>query len=449
MGEQRLEEFIAGSAGDLVEEWREFCRIPSVSGDLEPIGLAADWIQQRLAPLMDEVRRTDIPGWGPVVMGRLQGDDDRALLLYCHYDTQPSGDPELWSHSPFGAELHDGAVYARGACDDKADVASRLQALSFWLDGFEGRPPFSIVVVADPAEEMGSPGLREALAENAEFLRSEACLWESYLREEDGRPAVGFGCRGMLEVSLSATLLSADQHTSLAPIARSAPAALLAAIASLSDSSGRIVIEGFAADADVPTDEQRAYADSIALPADAMALAGVSPLWDVSEEELKQRWIFEPGFAIGRVVINEDGIGRIPAAAAANVRFNIVPSMTPERCVAALRAHLDSHGFAEIAIAVETSVLPASSPVDTPFAHSVIEAARETWGEPVVYPLMTGVGPGRILLDVLGTPLVSPTGTLRPEGNMHATNEHGYVVDYLDHLRFTVRLLDQFAARLS
>ena len=58
-------------------------------------------------------------------------------------------------------------------------------------------------------------------------------------------------------------------------------------------------------------------------------------------------------------------------------------------------------------------------------------------GEPVVYPVLIGAGPGRIVLDALGAPVVSPAGTLRPDGNMHGPDEHGAVADYLDHVRFT------------
>ena len=54
---------------------------------------------------------------------------------------------------------------------------------------------------------------------------------------------------------------------------------------------------------------------------------------------------------------------------------------------------------------------------------------------------MTGAGPGALFLDHLGAPIISPTGTLRPAGNMHGYDEHGYVEDFLDHVQFTLDIL--------
>jgi acetylornithine deacetylase/succinyl-diaminopimelate desuccinylase-like protein len=426
-----------------VTEWRELCRIPSVSGALEAIHEAANWIERRLAPLMDETRRIDIPGYGPVVAGRLQGDSDQAILLYTHYDTQPAGSEDRWSSPPFAADVHDGKVFARGACDDKADVASRLQALSLWLATHNGRPPFTIVFLADPAEEVGSPGLREVLEANRDFLRADACLWESYLREVDGRPAVGFGCRGTFEVALRVETLGSDQHTSLAPILRSPALELIRAIASLTDETGLLALPEIWQMVDRPTQKQLDYAAEIVLPMGAANPPGTNPYLPVSESELKRRWSFAPALSVGRIVINEDEIGVIPAAAEATIRISQVPSMTPEECMHVLRRHFDIHGFADVDLKPGRMILPAASPTDSPFATAVLNAARETWGEPVVYPLMTGAGPGRIFLDVLGAPLVSPTGTLRPDGNMHAVDEHGAINDYLDHVRFNICLLEQ------
>jgi acetylornithine deacetylase/succinyl-diaminopimelate desuccinylase-like protein len=90
-------------------------------------------------------------------------------------------------------------------------------------------------------------------------------------------------------------------------------------------------------------------------------------------------------------------------------------------------------------------IWPAASPLDTPFARATLGAARDVFGEPVVYPVLIGAGPGRMILDHLGAPVISPAGTLRPDGNMHGPDEHGAVEDYLDHVRFTVALFERLA----
>lgn len=444
-----IEEYVAGAERRFVEEWRALCRIPSVSGSGAPIAAAADWIEERLRPLFDDVRRIEIPGHGPLLAAELRGSGDQRLLLYTHYDVQPAGDEAAWSSPPFAAELRDGAVWARGACDDKADVTARLQALEAWRSTFVGRPPFTVLFLADPAEEVGSPGLAEALAANAGFLRADACLWESFLRDADGRPGIGFGCRGNLEVRLELALLKADQHTAFASIVRSAPLELMRAVASMTDGHGSVTIDGFHDGVRAPTPEQVATAARIPLPRDAVTRAGADapePFWSEDEAELRQRLVFSPSLSVAQLVVGADGVGAVPAQASVTLRFSLVPDQEPDRVLAAIRAHLAAHGCGDVEVVGGRAILPAASPLDTPFAQATIAAARDVFGEPVVYPVLIGAGPGWIVLDQLGAPVVSPAGTLRPDGNMHGPDEHGAVADYVDHVRFTARLFERLAA---
>jgi acetylornithine deacetylase/succinyl-diaminopimelate desuccinylase-like protein len=124
------------------------------------------------------------------------------------------------------------------------------------LSTLPGPPPFTIVFLSDPAEEIGSPGLAEALAANADSLRADACLWESFLRDADGRPGIGFGCRGHLEARLRLRPLRADQHSAFASIVRSAPLELMRAVASMTDAQGTVVIDGFHDEVRTPTAAQ-------------------------------------------------------------------------------------------------------------------------------------------------------------------------------------------------
>lgn len=443
-----MADYVERAAKRFVAEWRELCRIPSVSGELEPIEGAAAWIERRMAPHVDTVRRVEIPGHGPLVIGELRGSGPGRLLLYTHYDVQPPGDLAAWTSPPFAADVRDGKVYARGACDDKADVTARIQALEAWRAALGGRrPPFTILFISDPAEEIGSPGLAEALGANADQLHADACLWESFLRDADGRPGIGFGCRGNLEVRLDLRLLAADQHTAFASIVRSAPLELMRAVATMTDGDGRVAIDGFHAGVRAPEPEQLAAAAGIPLPTAAVRRADGEPCpyWSGDEPELRRRLVFEPSMTVARMVVGADGVGTVPAEASVTVRFGLVPDQSPEAVLQAIEAHLATHGFGEVQVTGGRAVAPAASPLDTPFARATIAAAHDIYGEPVVYPVLIGAGPGRIVLDQLGAPVVSPAGTLRPGGNMHAPDEHGAIADYLDHVRFTVRLFERFA----
>ena len=61
----------------------------------------------------------------PNIIGRLKPErqTERCLMLNAHMDTVPAGDGSKWSCEPFGADLKDGYVYGRGACDMRGQIA--------------------------------------------------------------------------------------------------------------------------------------------------------------------------------------------------------------------------------------------------------------------------------------------------------------------------------------
>lgn len=432
---------ISENADAIVAQWQEICRIPTVAGDLPAIGAAADWIETRLTPLMDRVERYEIPEYGPVVVGFRRGRSERTLLLYNHYDVQPAGELERWTSGPFDAEIRDGAMYARGACDDKADISGRLISLELWMQEHDGDLPYSVIYLADPCEEIGSPGLDRVLAEHAADLRADACLWESYLREEDGRPALGFGCRGALEIELRLDLLAAHQHPSYSSILRSAPLEMMAAIASLQTEDHRIAVAGFADGAIRPDDAARTRTAEITVPSASIAIPGVSPHPAVPADDLPTRFIYEPSMSLSGFDVDDAVRQSIPASCTARVRFGLVPGMDPLRCYDAVAAHLHAR-VPELQISLVRAMAPAYSPTDSSFGTAVRRAAASAFeAPPVVYDVMTGAGPGALFLEHLGAPIISPTGTLRPAGNMHGYDEHGFVEDHLQHVQFTLDVL--------
>jgi acetylornithine deacetylase/succinyl-diaminopimelate desuccinylase-like protein len=431
----------------LIEEWRELCRIPSVSDDVAESLRAADWVEARLRRTFDRVRRVPVDGYAPTLIATLDGESERRLLVYTHYDVQPAGDESLWSSPPFAAEIVEGDVVARGCCDDKADITARLQALDRWLETIDGRPPYSIVWLCEGAEEVGSPGLDELLVAEREALRADWCLWESFIRGADGRPEVAFGCRGIVLLELSVRTMTSDQHAAFSPVFRSAAIELSHALASLVDTSGTVLIAGFEDGVAGFTDAEREAGLSVSPPGADVGVGGRSPHLPFDERRLSERLLYTPTVNISSIAAGDvlTGTSVVTAAARANVDIHLVPEQEPEQIVELVRAHLDAHGFEHAEIAVRHTRKPARSPIDTPLGRAAIGAARETMGEPVVYPLLPGAGPARAVLDILGAPTVSPSGTTRLASGIHAPNEHGSVDDYHDHIRFSHRLFELLA----
>jgi acetylornithine deacetylase/succinyl-diaminopimelate desuccinylase-like protein len=372
------------------------------------------------------------------------------LLIYTHYDVVPAGDPAAWDSDPFAAEVRDGAVYARGTCDDKADITARLQAIDYWLDAHGGRPPLTLLWICEGAEEIGSPGLGAVLARHADWLSASDCLWESFVRRADGRPEIALGCRGVLAVELFVQLLEVDQHAAFAPALRSAPWTLTQALGTLVDRDGNVAIAGFHDDVAAPDATAVEVARRLVPPGENLGPGGSSAaLQGKSVEELALRLSYTPTANISALDCGDAGSENnvVPATARARLQLQLVPNQDPDDIERKLRRHLDEHGFAEVAVEVRGRIWPSPGVLGTPLVDAAVAAAAHVYGEPVVYPQLPGAGPARVLLDELGATTVSPAGTTRLTSNLHGPNEHGSIADYLDHVRFNMSLLEELSQR--
>ena len=92
----------------------------------------------------------------------------RRLILSGHLDVVPPGDPATWTVDPWGAEVRDGRLYGRGACDMKGGVASILAAVrALGATGDLDRLDGELMVVLVPSEEDGGQGTLAAIRAGA------------------------------------------------------------------------------------------------------------------------------------------------------------------------------------------------------------------------------------------------------------------------------------------
>lgn len=441
MSRSPLLEYVNRERDRYVEEWCASCRFASVSAEGHAdLYRLADWLTDRALSVLDRVEQIPLDDHAPVLLGELDGEGRSRLLLYSHYDVQPAGAASEWLVPPFAADVRDDALIARGCCDDKSDVMARLHAIEAF-SAVHGRPSFSIAWLTEGAEEIGSPGLAGVIDANRERLTADGCLWESYLRREDGRPEIAFGCRGLLYVELRHRVLDADRHAVFSSVYRSAAVELTHALASLVDDRYRVAIDGF-------YDDLLELDGRILESSDAPAPGvGCDPslLIDPDPGEYARRLLFEPSLTIAGLEAGYTGPGIktiVAAEARAKLDIRLLPNQNPEAVLAKLREHLARRGFAEIEVVPLTMTAPAASRPDSALARAAVDAARDVLGAPVCYPV-AGSGPIRLFTDRLDVSVVMPAGTTRPDGAIHAPNERARIEDYLDHVRFTARLLER------
>ena len=135
----------------------------------------------------------------------------------------------------------------------------------------------------------------------------------------------------------------------------------------------------------------------------------------------------------------------LPAQATAKMDFRLVPDMRPDDIFKKLRAHLDRLGFDDVDVAMLAGVYPARTPVDSPWARLVGEAAHEIYGQsPAVSPTMAGTGPMHEFGVMLDMP-VATAGVDHPSHNIHAPNENISVEDFLLGAKHLALIMERFA----
>jgi len=172
MHETRELERYAGRARELLER---LCRQPSVAA--QGVGMAemADLTDSLLREAGFETRRLAVEGAPLIVYGEQRGRGPFTLLLYNHYDVQPAEPLELWDSPPFEPTERDGKLYARGAADNKEEIAPRLAAIQALRDADpDGELPVTVKWIVEGEEEVGSVhfDLPRAVDVNVYLLRA-------------------------------------------------------------------------------------------------------------------------------------------------------------------------------------------------------------------------------------------------------------------------------------
>jgi len=428
----------------------EACSISSLAGQPEELERMATWVEGKLTSLGATTRRLTYQGAPDAILGVL-GSGPRTVLVYDHYDVQPVDPIELWDSQPFEPEIRDGIFYARGAADNKGDLVARLAGLEVYRELY-GDLPVQVKFLVEGEEETGSKSF-EAIAETyADELAADGCIWEGNGIDHAGRPELVFGAKGLAYVELVCKGLADDQHSSLAVVAPSPVWHLVEAIATLRSPDGRVLIDGFYDNVEEPdaTDLKMLEELPFEEEEERKRLGVDSFVGGATGAEFLRRYFFEPSCNIAGIVAGFTVPGAsktvLPKEAMAKLDMRLVPNQEPDEIVDKLRKHLDERGFDDIQINRFSNEHPVRSPSDSLIARAAIEAARESFDQPLAMsPMMIGTGPMYPVASGLGIPTVSPAGVCRPESNIHAPNENCRVDDFLKIVEYTVTWLQKLA----
>ncbi len=181
----------------------------------------------------------------PVVFGSKMTDSSLpTVLVYGHYDVQPAEPLELWKSEPFEPEIRDGAIYARGANDDKGQLFMHLKAFEFLVR--KGLLKHNVKFIFEGEEEIGSPSLARWAEDNREKLAADIILVSDTTMISESVPSINCGMRGLSYVEVKVTGPDKDLHSGHYGGAVANPVNVLCdMISSLIDKDGRITVKGF------------------------------------------------------------------------------------------------------------------------------------------------------------------------------------------------------------
>lgn len=256
-----MKSYIEKNRERFFDELFSLLRIPSISssgahkGDMYK---CAD----RLAELLreagaDEAGVYETAGH-PVVFGRRDvADAVGTVLVYGHYDVQPVDPLELWKSDPFEPEIREGAIYARGANDDKGQLFMHLKAFEYMVR--EGGLKHNVKFLFEGEEEIGSPSLAAWVLEHREMLSADVILVSDTTMLSESVPSINCGMRGLSYVEVTVTGPDKDLHSGHYGGAVANPVNVLCEmIASLIDKDGKVTVKGFYDDVVELSDSDRA-----------------------------------------------------------------------------------------------------------------------------------------------------------------------------------------------
>jgi acetylornithine deacetylase/succinyl-diaminopimelate desuccinylase-like protein len=429
----------------------DYCRFESVAAQNRMMKETADWVEDLLKETGFQTRQLEVEGAPNYVFGTMKGQSNFTLLLYNHYDVQPETPLQLWNSPPFEATAVDGKLVARGICDNKAELITRICAIRAILAA-DGELPINIKWIVEGEEEIGSPHFEALTKQFGDVLKADGTLWEGGGFNEKDQAALAVGFRGMLYVEYSVEVMKSDAHSGGAHALPSAAWRLVKALASLKDENGRVLIPGFYDDVRGPTDsEKQTMRDSVDPEQEERlkAMYGIdSFLYDRSGYELEAA-VFEPTANIAGLLsgYTEAGVKTVlPAKAMAKMDFRLVPDQDPNDILEKLKAHFKAQRFEDVQIKKLGEAEPVVTPMEGEFVQRIKKICRDyTAKEPEITALVGGtlplLGSMKRNVGVLG---VSTSGNPSYYGSgAHAPNEHIRLSDIPRAIEFNAFMFTQ------
>ncbi len=461
--------------------------LPNISlGNGDGLPANADWLQKSFEQRGFQVQQIANNGKPMVVVSRAATAGKKTVLFYLHYDGQPVVPSQWAQQSPWQPVLKrkgaDGKwavvdmaqlmkpdfdpelrVFARAAADDKGPIMMLLASLDLMKQNAI-EPAINIKVMLDGEEEINSPGIAKAVAQNVDLLKADALVILDGAAHPAGRPTAVFGNRGVQSLDLTVFGPNAPLHSGHYGNFAPNPAFRLARLlASMKDDNGRVTIPGYYARTRFSADDKALLANS---GYDEVALRkrfGVGSIDKVGSnyaESIQYPSLNIRGMAAADIGAKAANI--IPKDAIAEIDIRTTSEADAPYLTGLVRAHIKKQGYFLVdhePTAEERERHPklarlneglaaqaARQSLNTPIRHWVersLASAYEGDGgklQPILLRAMGGTVPTAEISAPLKLPFVL-VPVVNPDNNQHTYDENLRMGHYLSGMRSMLGML--------
>jgi len=391
---------------------------------------AAEWVADYARRIgLEHVEVLPTEGHPVVYADWLHAGDAPTVLIYGHYDVQPT-DPEAeWDYPPFKPSLRGTAIYARGSTDNKGQFFAQLKALEAWLQT-AGRLPVNVKLCIEGEEEIGSRHIAPLLTDYRERFSSDLCVISDSSMRGPGQPLILYGLRGTVYGEIEVSGPSRDLHSgSFGGAVHNPLQALCEILAALHDGQGRVAVPGFYdAVRSLSEAERRELAENGLSEKELIREAGVPSVWGEAGYRVPERLGARPTLEIHGIRGGFTGEGIktvIPAKASAKVSMRLVPYQDADEMAELLEQHVK--GLAPKSVRVSANMYFRANPALVERNHPLMEAAARAYEAGFGARPEFGLEGGSIpivstLQDIYGVPVLL-MGFGLPDDRPHAPNE--------------------------
>jgi acetylornithine deacetylase/succinyl-diaminopimelate desuccinylase-like protein len=443
---QNIKAYLDQHKERFINELIELLKMPSVSADSayshDVLKTAEAFASSLKNAGCDAVEICETDGY-PIVYGeKIISEKLPTVLVYGHYDVQPPDPLDLWDSPPFDpiikkTELHpDGAIYARGASDDKGQVYMHVKALEFMVAN--NSLPCNVKFMIEGEEEVGSVSLSKFVKEHHEKLSNDIILISDTGLIANDIPSITTGLRGLSYVEVEVKGPNRDLHSGLYGGAVANPINVLAKmIATLHDDNNHVTIPGFYDKVDELTKEERTAMAKAPFDLDAYKKAlDIQDVYGEKSYSTNERNSIRPTLDVNGIWGGYTGEGAktvIPSKAYAKISMRLVPHQDWKEITRLFTKHFENIAPSGVSVKITPHHGGESyvTPIDSIGYKAASKAFETTFGK-VPVPKRNG---GSIPIVPLFEEELGSKSILMGFGldsnAIHSPNEHFGVWNYL------------------